>query len=77
MYQNKCRGNSLRRIKNGGHKWKLQDIPLDYGNHDVGLPPNPTNSKSKNNSNNPEGSPALNWKFVEKLLKVILGNYLK
>ena len=76
-----CRGNSLRRVKNGSTKWKVKEISLDGGgnatNNVPGLSKDGDGNKSNRNSANLSGaeiSPALlaqaNWTFVEKLLKV-------
>lgn len=70
------RGNSLRRIKNGSHKWRTKDIPLDSK-----PPPFPSSNRNSANLSTTEVSPALiaqaNWTFVEKLLKVYCENSKK
>lgn len=79
LYHPFSRGSSLRRVKNGGSKWKVKEISLDGGGNGggVGNKENDGGNKSNRNSANLSGteiSPALlaqaNWTFVEKLLKV-------
>lgn len=70
-----CRGNSLRRVKNGSNKWRAKEISID------GKPPTfssataAASNRGSANLSNTDMSPALiaqaNWTFVEKLLKVI------
>lgn len=66
-----CRGNSLRRVKNGSNKWRAKEISID------GKPPAFSSAAAASNrGSSADMSPALidqqiaNWTFVEKLLKV-------
>uniref|UniRef100_A0A1B0C827 DENN domain-containing protein 5B n=2 Tax=Lutzomyia longipalpis TaxID=7200 RepID=A0A1B0C827_LUTLO len=58
------RGNSLRRVKNGG-KWRIKEISLE------GKPPEvPSSNRQPTSLNTNDMTPAqANWTFVEKLLK--------
>lgn len=77
MFPSICRGNSLRRVKNGS-KWRAKEISID------GKPPafsSATAIANRNSANlsTTDMSPALiaqaNWTFVEKLLKVVCVQY--